>query len=82
MESLQKQVRHLPPKNRIILNNCRQAQSSLMEHNEKINQLLGQIDIVKETEEKQQEILKNNEELCQQIDELKFHACTERKRNQ
>lgn len=50
----------------------RQAQSSLLEHNEKINLLLGQIDIVKETEEKQQEILKNNEELSGQIDDLKF----------
>jgi chromosome segregation ATPase len=49
----------------------RQAQSSLMEHNEKINQLLEQIDLVKETEEKQQEILKNNEELSDQIAELK-----------
>jgi len=48
----------------------RQAQSSLLEHNEKINQLLGQIDIVKETEEKQQEILKVNEELSHQIDDL------------
>lgn len=50
----------------------RQAQSSLLEHNEKINQLLGQIDIVKETEEKQQEILKINEELSGQVDDLKF----------
>jgi DNA repair exonuclease SbcCD ATPase subunit len=49
----------------------RQAQSSLMEHNEKINQLLEQIDLVKETEEKQQEILKNNEALSEQIAELK-----------
>jgi len=49
-----------------------QAQSSLKEYNERINQLLGQIDIVKETEEKQQKILKNNEELGQQIDELKL----------
>ncbi len=50
----------------------RKAQSSLMEHNEKINQLLGQIDIVKETEEKQQEILKTNEQLSEQIDELRY----------
>jgi chromosome segregation ATPase len=50
----------------------RQAQSSLLEHNEKINLLLGQIDIVKETEEKQQEILKINEELSGQIDDLKL----------
>lgn len=50
----------------------RQAQSSLLEHNEKINQLLGQIDIVKETEEKQQEILKTNEELSNMVDDLKL----------
>ncbi|MDZ4793145.1 MAG: hypothetical protein SGI83_02610 [Bacteroidota bacterium] len=50
----------------------REAQSSLMAHNEKINLLLGQIDIVKETEEKQQEILKVNEELSGQVEDLKF----------
>ena len=49
----------------------RQAQDSLLEHNQKINQLIGQIDIVKETEEKQQETQKMNEELASQIDELK-----------
>jgi chromosome segregation ATPase len=49
----------------------RQAQSSLLEHNEKINKLLGQIDFVKETEKKQQEILKTNDELSGQIDELR-----------
>lgn len=54
------------------IDQLRLAQSSLLEHNDKINQLLGQIDIVKETEEKQQEILKYNEELSGQIDELKF----------
>lgn len=50
----------------------RRAQSSLMEHNEKINQLLGQIEIVKETEEKQQEIVKVNEELTAQIEDLRY----------
>jgi len=50
----------------------RRAQSSLMEHNEKINQLLGQIEIVKETEEKQQEIIKVNEELSVQIEDLRY----------
>jgi DNA repair exonuclease SbcCD ATPase subunit len=49
----------------------RQAQSSLMEHNEKINQLLEQIDLVKETEEKQKEMLRDNEVLSEQIAELK-----------
>lgn len=50
----------------------RKAQSSLMEHNEKINQLLGQIELVKETEEKQQEIVKLNEELTAQIEDLRY----------
>jgi chromosome segregation ATPase len=49
----------------------RQAQTSLLEHNEKINKLLGQIDFVKETEQKQQEILKTNEELSGQVNILK-----------
>ncbi len=47
------------------------AQSSLIEHSQKINELLGQIDIVKETEEKQKEILKYNEELSTEIDDLR-----------
>lgn len=50
----------------------RHAQTSLLEHNEKINQLLGQIDIVKETEERQQEIQKINEELAGQVDDLRY----------
>lgn len=50
----------------------RMAQSSLLEHNQKINQLLGQIDIVKETEEKQQEIQRVNSELTNEINDLKF----------
>lgn len=54
------------------INQLRQAQNSLLEHNDKINKLLGQIDIVKETEEKQQEVLKLNEELSLEIDDLKF----------
>lgn len=57
----------------------RQAQNSLLEHNEKINQLLGQIDIVKETEERQQEMIKNNEELSAQIDELRFNLSQKEK---
>lgn len=50
----------------------RLAQNSLLQHNEKINKLLGQIDLVKETEEKQQEMLRTNEELTTQIEELKL----------
>jgi chromosome segregation ATPase len=56
---------------RDYIDQLRQAQSSLLEHNEKINALLGQIDIVKETEEKQKEIIKYNEELTSQVDDLK-----------
>jgi myosin heavy subunit len=54
------------------LEQLRQAQSSLMEHNQKINLLLGQIDMVKETEEKQQEIENANKELTTQINDLKY----------
>lgn len=49
----------------------RQAQSSLLEHNEKITNLLGQVDFVKEAERKQQELLKNNDELASQVVHLK-----------
>lgn len=54
------------------LDQLKMAQNSLLEHNKKINQLIGQIDIVKENEEKQKEVLKYNQELNNQIDELKF----------
>lgn len=57
----------------------RLAQYSLLEHNEKINQLLGQIDIVKETEERQQEIIKTNEELSSQIEDLRFRLSQKEK---
>jgi chromosome segregation ATPase len=53
------------------LEQLRLAQSSLLEHNAKINQLLGNIDIFKETEEKQREILKSNAELSLQITDLR-----------
>ena len=50
----------------------RQAQQSLMDHNAKISQLLEQVDVIKETEEKSQEILKSNEELSMQIKDLRY----------
>jgi chromosome segregation ATPase len=52
------------------LHQLRIAQSNLLEHNEKINQLLENIDLVKENEEKQMAILRTNEELSMQIAEL------------
>ena len=48
----------------------RQAQSSLMEHNEKVNLLLQQIDISKETEERQKDMLNENDALNARIQEL------------
>jgi len=50
----------------------RQAQQSLMDHNAKISKLLEQVDVIKETEEKSQEILRSNEELSMQIKDLKY----------
>ena len=50
----------------------RQAQQSLMDHNAKISQLLEQVDVIKETEEKSQEILRSNEELSMQIKDLRY----------
>jgi chromosome segregation ATPase len=52
------------------IDQLKQAQSSLLEHNQRINQLLEQIDLVKETEEQQQEMLRNNEEMMEEIEEL------------
>jgi chromosome segregation ATPase len=46
------------------------TQSGLMEHNEKINQLLSHIDMLKETEQKQKQLLQDNEELYNQIEDL------------
>jgi FtsZ-binding cell division protein ZapB len=48
------------------------AQASLLEHNEKINQLLENIEVVKENEEKQKLIEEENEELISQVNELKY----------
>jgi len=49
------------------LEQLRQAQRGLLEHNQKINQLLGNLDIIKEKEEKEREILRDNEELVHQL---------------
>jgi len=53
------------------LEQLRQAQNSLMEHNQKINQLLSNIDVIKEKEEMQREVLKANEELSAQISAMR-----------
>ncbi len=48
----------------------RTAQQDLLEHNEKISQLLEQVDVIKESEEKTHEIQKFNDELSEQIKDL------------
>ncbi len=50
----------------------RMAQSSLLEHNEKINQLLENIEVAKENEEKQKLMEEENEGLMNQIKDLKY----------
>lgn len=49
------------------LDQLRHAQNNLLEHHQKINQLIGHIDILKEKEEVQREILRSNEELVAQV---------------
>ena len=53
-------------------NQLRQAQESLLEHNEKISLLLEQVDVIKESEEKNMEIQRSNKELNTQINDLKY----------
>jgi hypothetical protein len=53
------------------LEQLRQAQRGLLEQNQKINQLLGNIDVIKEKEEMQREILRDNAELSAQINNMK-----------
>jgi len=49
----------------------KQAQQNLTEHHQIINQLLGQVDKVKENEEKHRELLLLNEDLSVQLSSLK-----------
>lgn len=52
------------------LEQLRLAQSNLEEQNEKINRLIGNIQVIQETEERQREVMKYNEELSLKIAEL------------
>ena len=53
------------------LEQLRQAQTSLVEQNQKINQLLGNLDVIKEKEEKHREILRDNAELSTQLNHMR-----------
>jgi chromosome segregation ATPase len=50
----------------------RQAQQSLLDHNEKIAKLLEQVDVIKDSEEKNLEIQRSNKELSTLINDLKY----------
>lgn len=52
-----------PSKQQDYLIEIKQAEQSLLQQNERIAKLLGQIDVVKESESKNSEILQENEEL-------------------
>lgn len=56
-----------------------EAQTSLLEHNEKVSLLLLQIDALKESEEKQQEMSRDNEALTGQVAELKSQLAEKEK---
>lgn len=48
----------------------REAQLNLAEHNDRINRLLDQLDLIRESEEKATEVLRDNEELAGQVQDL------------
>ena len=48
-----------------------QAQNSLVEQNQMITQLLGNIEVIKEKEEMQREVLRSNEELSAQVGNMR-----------
>ncbi len=70
VESTQKasMIEHRPN----YIEQLRIAQASLLEHNEKINRLLENIDMARENEEKQKLMEEENEELINQIRDLKY----------
>jgi DNA repair exonuclease SbcCD ATPase subunit len=65
-------IQQMPAEKPDYMQQLRMAQSGLMEHNEKINRLLEQIDVIKEKEEQQQVILEEKEELSNQISKLRI----------
>ncbi|MEO8406132.1 MAG: hypothetical protein ABI480_16105, partial [Chitinophagaceae bacterium] len=53
------------------LEQLKQAQTGLVEQNQKINQLLDNIDLIREQEEKQRQILRDNAALSDQINQMR-----------
>jgi chromosome segregation ATPase len=54
------------------IDQLRLAQSGLMEHNDRINRLLEQIDVIKEKEEQQRQMIEEKEELSNQVSKLRM----------
>jgi DNA repair exonuclease SbcCD ATPase subunit len=71
LEMAKKPVVQMPVGKPDYMQELRQAQSGLMEHNAKIDRLLEQIDVIKEKEEQQKVILEEKEELSNQISKLR-----------
>ena len=69
VESTQKAVSENKPN---YIEQLRIAQASLLDHNEKISQLLENIDMARENEEKQKLMEEENEELMNHIKDLKY----------
>jgi hypothetical protein len=68
---------HIDPAD--YIEQLRQAQSGLLEQNQKINQLLSNIDVIKEKEEMQREILRDNAELSTQLNNMKVELSEKEK---
>lgn len=61
------------------LEQLRQAQGGLLEQNQKINQILGNLDLLKDKEEKHREILRDNAELSAQINHMRMELSEKEK---
>ena len=61
------------------LEQLQQAQRGLLEQNQKINQLLGNINVIREKEEMQREMLRDNAELSAQINNMKVELSEKEK---
>lgn len=61
------------------LEQLQQAQKGLLEQNQKINQLLGNINVIREKEELHREILRDNAELSAQINNMKVELSEKEK---
>jgi chromosome segregation ATPase len=83
ISALQKQVHAQPQPGNTdkadYLVQLRQAQSGLMDQNQKISQLLDNIDMLREKEEKQRQILRDNAELSGQVNTMRIELSEKEK---